>query len=367
MTAKRRSAGFFFLVIPSLCLFIAPTVMAVPTANNGNGHLHRNRALLAATTVNGNRHGKHHGGRNTSAVPATAADVFSALGSAGPTHWTVLEVGAGTVSLSNPQGAVYGNVGIGQKGKLQGSGPMIHGDVYMGDSSSGALSGTSTVTGMVHLGKAAIVTPSTLTMVHDSSTQATLDQARSDAIAASAKASSVASTSSLTSLNLGHTTMSLTSGVYNFSSLNLDHSTLTLSGTGYFIFNITSSFVFNSGKVLLADGATESNILFNYTGTSQASFTGGTGGTNPGGPDESVLHGILLALNAKVALSPGLVVGEIISGQDISIVSGGIVQQPPATVPDLASTFDLSVIALGSIAALRALTLRKRVRRARSS
>jgi hypothetical protein len=282
-----------------------------------------------------------------------------------------LEVGAGTVTqqvdLSNPQGAIYGNVGIQQKGKLQGSGPMIYGDLYLGNNSSAAFSGSSTVTGTVHLGTAAVASPATLTTMNDSSTQTKLNQARTDAIAASSMASSVASTSSLTSINLGHTSLTLGSGVYSLSSFNLDHSTLTLSGSGYYIFNITSSFVLNSGKVLLANGATESNILFNYTGTSAVAFSGGTGGTVPGGQDESVLHGILLALNAKVNLSPGLVVGEIISGQDISIVSGAIVQQGPVTVPDGASTFGLGVIALSGMAAFYSFTLRSRARRLRSA
>jgi hypothetical protein len=360
MTTKSRSRGFVFLLISGLLLSFGPSGMAVPTANNGNGSHHRNRALFATVNLNGkgSHQGKHHGGRSTTAVPPTSADVFTTLGSAGPSHWTVLEVGTGTVT---EQGTIYGNVGIQQKGKLQDSGTAINGNLYLGNKSAAAFTGSSTVSGTVHRGSAAIVSPSTLTTVNDSMTQTTLTQARSQAIAASSMASSVASTSSLTNINLGNTTMSLTSGVYNLSSLNLDHSTLTLSGSGYFVFNISSSFVFNSGKVLLAGGASESNILFNYTGTSQVTLGGGT---NPGGPDESVLHGILLALNAKVNLSPGLVVGEIISGQDISLMSGSIVQQDgQVAVPDRVSTLDLSIIALGGIAAFRSLTLRSRARR----
>jgi hypothetical protein len=362
MTTKSRSRGFVFLVMSGLLLYVGPKALAIPTSNDGNGGHQRNRALFATANLNGKggHQGKHHGGRSTTVVPPTAPDVFTTLGSAGPSHWTVLEVGNGTVT---EQGAIYGNVGIQQKGKLQDSGPTINGNLYLGNKSSAAFTSSSTVTGTVHRANAAIVSPNTLTTVNDSMTQTTLSQARSQAMAASSMASSVASTSSLTNVNLGNTTMSLTSGVYNLSSLNLDHSTLTLSGSGYFVFNISSNFVFNSGKVLLAGGASESNILFNYTGTSQVTLGGGTGS------DESVLHGILLALNAKVNLSPGLVVGEIISGQDIALMSGSVVQQDGAVaaVPDRASTLELSIIALGGIAAFRSLTLRSRARRIRST
>ncbi len=241
------------------------------------------------------------------ALPS-APDAFAALRSAGPGQWAVLEVGPGTIHL--------------------GTGTTAGPPNYSYDTAS-------------------------------DNPQALLNQAHNDAIAASAVAISVPKTSTLASINLRRATLTLAPGVYDLSKFQLDHSTLTLSGSGYFIFNITGNFQFNSGKVLLSNGAMATNVLFNVTSTHDVQFSGGTGGTAPGGPDESVLHGIILALNARIQLAPGLVVGEIISGNDISIVSGAMVQNPrPPAVPDGASTLSLTFIALGALAAFRSLVIR---------
>ncbi len=229
-------------------------------------------------------------------------------GSAGPGQWAVLEVGPGTIHL--------------------GTGTTAGPPNYFYDTAS-------------------------------DNPQALLNQAHNDAIAASAVAISVPKTSTLASINLRRATLTLAPGVYDLSKFQLDHSTLTLSGSGYFIFNITGNFQFNSGKVLLSSGAMATNVLFSVTSTHDVQFSGGTGGAVPGGPDESVLHGIILALNARIQLAPGLVVGEIISGNDISIASGAMVQNPrPPAVPDGASTLSLTFIALGALAAFRSLVIR---------
>jgi choice-of-anchor A domain-containing protein len=173
--------------------------------------------------------------------------------------------------------------------------------------------------------------------------------ARLDASAASAAAARLSPTSSRNQINLRRKSLTLDAGVYNLTNLRLNRSTLTLSGSGTFVFNISSAFALNSARVLLAGGATEANVLFNYTGTSDVTLSGRRRG--------SVLHGIILALNAKVNLAPGLVVGEIISGSDMSLSSGTIIQTlaPSAvTVPEGASsTLLLSLIALGALGAFQ--------------
>jgi choice-of-anchor A domain-containing protein len=295
------------------------------------------------------------------------------LGMAGPEHWTVLEVGTGTVlnqsdssggssggkkhknqpAASTSQGGVVGNIGIGQNGHFADSGPQLRGDLYLGNNASAQFNGTYTnnrpVGGMVHLGEGATVPSSYSFSSVSDRPQGLLDRARLDARNASAAASALAPTSSLDQISLKKKTLSLDAGVYNLTKFQLKRSTLTLSGAGSFVFNISSTFALKSAQVLLAGGATEANVLFNYTGTNDVTLSGRRGG--------SVLHGIILALNAKVNLSPGLVVGEIISGNDISLASGATVQNhAPAAVgvPEgTSSTILLSLIGLAALVAFR--------------
>ena len=234
------------------------------------------------------------------------------LGVAGPKYWTVLETGTGTVIQSQ-------------------SGRGRH-------HASGA-SGTATNT-----------TASSSSSLASASDQ----QARLDAAAASAAATALSPTSTLNQISLRRHSLTLSSGVYNLSRFQLTRSTLTLSGSGSFVFNISSFFALNSARVLLAGGATEANVLFNYTGTSDVRFSGRRSG--------SVLHGIILALNARVNLAPGLVVGEIISGRDILLSSGSSITNPNLTarvaVPEGTSTLALSLIALVALIAYRSLAAR---------
>jgi Ice-binding-like len=297
------------------------------------------------------------------------------LGAAGPEYWTVLEVGSGTISQSQSQpssrkkhGArtaaaavsasqqvVTGNVGISQDGHLSSSGGQFQGDLYLGNDSaaqfSGSFAGNRPITGMAHLGLGASVSPNYSIATVSDSPDSMLDQARIDATAASATASALASTSGLRQINLNRHSLTLSSGVYNVSALQLTRSTLTLSGSGSFVFNISSVFALKSARILLAGGATEANVLFNYTGTrdvtlSRFSRRGGA----------SVLHGIVLALNARVNLAPGLVVGEIISGRDIALSSSAMITSVAnvartVPVPETTSTFVLILIALGVLVA----------------
>jgi len=75
-------------------------------------------------------------------------------------------------------------------------------------------------------------------------------------------------------------------------------------------------------------GAVEYNIIGSGE---QVAFSGGGGGT---GCCKAIVDGTLLAPNRKIALSPGLVNGQVISGLDISIVSGSSARCP---VPDAVS------------------------------
>jgi len=165
------------------------------------------------------------------------------------------------------------------------------------------------------------------------------DQATTAAQSASSTVSALP-TSSLTTL----ATLSLSPGVYTLTSSKLDHATLTLTGTGYFTLDITNYFALNSAKVLPTGGATVGNLLLNYIGK-EVMVSGAAG------PNQSVLRGILLALNAKINQSPGLTVGQ--PG------AGAIVQRAPpplclpTSVPDSGSTITLFCVACIALALVR--------------
>jgi len=317
------------------------------------------------------------------AIQTTCVALPVDLGSAGPGYWTVLEAGSGTITqsqslggkkkkatLSNTQGGIMGNVGVAQNGHISDTALQFNGDLYLGDNASAQFSGTYTnnrpVTGTVHLGMGAIVASNSYSLTNVSgSLQPMLDHVRLDALGASAAAAGLSPTSALNQINLKRKTLTLAPGIYNLTRLQLKRATLTLSGSGSFVFNISSVFALKSAQVLLANGATEANVLFNYTGTNNIALSGGK-------RNHSALHGIILALNANVNLAQGLVVGEVISGRNILIGSGSMVRAvnsnvaPPFTnpdperVPEGTSTFALSLIALGALAAFRSFLACKR-------
>jgi|GEM_PF-5074595 hypothetical protein len=167
------------------------------------------------------------------------------------------------------------------------------------------------------------------------------DRATTAAQSASSTVSALP-TSSLTTL----ATLSLSPGVYTLTSSKLDHATLILTGTGYFTLDITNYFALNSAKVLPAGGATVGNLLLNYIGK-EVMVSGSAG------PNQSVLRGILLALNAKINLSPGLIVGQPGAGAIVQRAPPPLPLTGALTVPDSGSTITLFCVACVALALVR--------------
>jgi hypothetical protein len=235
------------------------------------------------------------------------------LGSAGPSNWTALEIGNGSVTVDtfNVAGtsAIWGNTGVSSPDHLAMSGgSLIYGNLYLGNTATTSFSGGSGVAP----GYSTFTNQDTL-----------LNAATNDALAAAAFYGSQPGTS----LGAVTTSMTLSPGVYYLTSLVLGgSSTLTLNGSGDFVFNISGALnLQGSSQVILTGGADPANVLFNITGTTLAQTGGG-----------AILRGIILAPNADVTVDSGVgtkphpgVFGEVISGRNITIASGSGIQGVP--------------------------------------
>jgi len=146
------------------------------------------------------------------------------------------------------------------------------------------------------------------------------------AIAASADAPGRTCTINFNSIT-NATTINATGGG---TAPTLNGRTVTLSGvTGdSFIIDVIGKFILNGGSRIVVTGIQPRDVLYNILGSGgQVAVTGGGGGT---GCCKSSVDGTLIALHRNIALSLGLVNGELIGGQNISIVSGSSVKCPPS-------------------------------------
>ena len=262
--------------------------------------------------------------------PAVVKALPVSLGSAG--GYAVLEIGNGNVSLAAapPNGSITGNVGAAGGNLSDGGNLPINGSVFLGTgASSSGLSGN--VSGTIN-------------------TNFDLSSAISAATTASSQAAALASSGGgvgFSSISEGNNvTLNLAPGVYNLTNFTLHNGDIVnLEAGGSYVFNISGSLSLNSAEILDAAGLSPSDVLFNITGTQGVQFSGGLN-------NESVLDGIILAVNAQVGLTPGAVDGEIISGQNINIASGGSVQGGGAipSVPDTGSSAMLLGLACGFLA-----------------
>jgi hypothetical protein len=263
------------------------------------------------------------------------------LGAAGPGNWAILEIGGASVGLDTdnlsfaaapPYGGVNGNIGGGNISHITSSAGNfpINGAVYLGDQSTADAATAANATGGI---------------IQNAAAQVLLAQAHDDAVAASIAAAALASSGGgvgVSSISAGGT---LSPGVYNLSSLQLPNgAVLNLAAGGSYVFNISGTLKLDHAQILTASGLSEADVLFNVMGTQGVAFSGGIA-------TQSVLHGIILSVNAPISLTPGLVVGEMISGENINIASGGSVQSvtPPA-VPDAGSSLALLSIGLALLA-----------------
>jgi hypothetical protein len=253
---------------------------------------------------------------------AVRADPIN-LGAAGPGSWAILEIGNGNVSIANASnaGSIVGNVGVAGTGGLSDSGTPLSGGIDFAGTGGGNLSlspSSSIVSGPIMTGGSAL---------------STLSAAQNAAVFYSNYYSTASDTPvnfTNSGLNYGKGTFSLAPGVYNVNgNFQLNGAVLSLTAGATYIFNISGQMTLQGGS-LISD-ATPDDVLYNFTGTQGLSINGGLN-------QESILDGLVLAPDAQVAITPGIVNGEIISGQNVQIASGASVDDTPASVPDGGST-----------------------------
>lgn len=232
---------------------------------------------------------------------------------------SVFELGSHSVSITGPPGGIIGNISIAANGKL-------------------SLTGSEYVTGTIFLGPGATFSDSSSGGVGGVVQNVDLSAQIAAAYAANANNAALACSQSFTTLDgKSVTTITGTHGVNVIcvKDISLAGKQILLTGPSdaKFIFNITGKLVLTGGglgpqiRVDSSTGLAPSAVLYNLIGAgADVAFSGGGGGVSC---CAAIVDGTILAPYRKIALSPGLVNGEIISGLDISIVSGSSVKCPP--------------------------------------
>jgi len=234
---------------------------------------------------------------------------------------SVFELGAHSVSITGPPGGIIGNIAIAAGGKL-------------------SLTGSEYVTGTIFLGPGATFSDSSSGGVGGVVNNVDLSAQIAAAYAANTANAALPCSQSFTTLD-GKSITTITGGhgvnVICVKDIVLGGKQILLTGPSdaKFVFNITGKLVLTGGglgpqiRVDTGAGIAPSAVLYNLIGTGQdVAFSGGGGGVSC---CAAIVDGTILAPYRKIALSPGLVNGEVISGLDISIVSGSSVKCPPCT------------------------------------
>jgi choice-of-anchor A domain-containing protein len=243
-------------------------------------------------------------------------DPVFALGAA--SGISVLELGPGSVSITGPAGGILGDI-----------------DIAPGSSLS--MSGSEYITGTVRLGAGAKFNNSSSGVVGGVQQNVDLSAQINAAYAANSANAALPCTQTFTTLD-GKSVKTITGvsgvNVICVKDIVLNGTQISLTGPAdaKFVFNITGKLVLTGGgagpqiRVDASKGIPTSAVLYNLIGAGQdVAFSGGGGGVNC---CAAIVDGTILAPYRKIALSPGLVNGEVISGQNISIVSGSSVHCP---------------------------------------
>ncbi len=247
---------------------------------------------------------------------ANAGFIVDTLGAAGPSNYAILALSGVTDFALNGPGTTFGNVGY------NGTHQVALNASNNGPDPNHAIDGNLYLAAGASVNNIAQVNGSVFTNQNLSAAQTAASSAATTfaSLSVNTAITSITSTTTINSVVAGgNTVLDLTGGI------NLGNGeVLTLHGAAgdQFIINIVnnSNFVLNSARVLLTGGITDDDVVFNVTGA--GNNISSSGGLN----NESVVNGIILAVNSGVAFAPGQVNGELIAGGSTvrSLVSGCI-------------------------------------------
>jgi len=229
------------------------------------------------------------------------ADSIPYLGGAG--DYAVLGLDGAKITISGSSTYITGAVGLGTHGVQYFSKGTIDGTFFVDPTANNSRSNSVVITGG--------------TVIQD------LSSAEAAALASSAQASALTATQSFGNV-YDPLTITGNGGLNVISMLSLSLGTkevLTIKGTpdDVFVFNVAGMVhLSSSSSSIVVSGVPESHVLFNLTATGTPLQTSGAS-----------LFGTYLAPNGTISLSAGQVVGELIAGRGVSIVSGAAVHVSP--------------------------------------
>jgi hypothetical protein len=235
-------------------------------------------------------------------------DPLLGLGAASAT--TVLELGAHQVSITGPAGGIIGNVYIASGGKANwsGGGEYLMGDVFLGPGAQYQNSGVP-VAGSIFFNQ-------------DLSAQISAAYAAYNNYIALPATQTYTGGAVITG-GAGQNVVDVP------GDLHPNGKTVWINGPAGSLFIVRVHGLLKldgGGQIRAVGGVQPSGIIYVVVGA--GSDVGATGGGGGSSCCKAIYDGTILAPYRKIALSPGLVNGEIISGLDISIVSGSGVHCP---------------------------------------
>jgi hypothetical protein len=239
------------------------------------------------------------------------------------------------VSITGPAGHIQGDVCIGAGGSLSMSGEnFILGDVHFEtvlNCSGCTTTSTGRVRGAEGTGGVVDVNATLVGNAADECDQTSFDGAHEPCTVGNYRQSLSALASPTADPNVRRLTGAPGENVVCVSEVKVGTGRkIELAGdaTTFFIINVVAKgeFTIASGKIVAVAPVEPKDVLYNVLGTGpKVSFTGGGGGV---GCCKASVDGTLLAIDREVALSPGLINGQLCSDKKMGLDSGSGVHCP---------------------------------------